>query len=267
MKFAITTTPNPVKFAPIVFCGSVAEAFKAASTYGYNGVEIHLREPGDINRKEVLALMRNTGLAATTIGTGIAAVEYGINFTHPDRAMRERAVKHIEAFVDLAGQLESCITIGLMTGKIGWGEDRQERRKMAVENINRCATTASGAGVTILLEPLNRYECDFLNTVQDVIEVIRETESSNIKVLADTYHMNIEEVDIAEQLCRNVDSIGYIHLADSNRHRPGMGHVRFPEIIESLRQAGYQGYGSFECLPIPDPVSVASESIQYVKDL
>lgn len=267
MKYAITATPNPVKFAPIVLCGPIEEAFQKAREYGYDGVEIHLRDTTDIDRTSVRALMRETGLAVTTLGTGIAAFEYQINFSHCDASMRERAVRHVEEFVDLAAELGSCITIGLMTGKLGRGDDREERRKVAIENIARAGSSAARHKVTILLEPLNRYECDYLNTIDDAAAVIREIGSANIRVLADTFHMNMEEVDIAGQLSRNIDSIGYIHLVDSNRQMPGAGHIRIPGIVRALHQNNYQGYLSFECLPIPDPETVAAGAIAFIKGL
>ena len=267
MKIAITATPNPVKFAPIVFCGPVEAAFRQAALIGYDGVEVHLRDPDDISRSAVAALRADTGLEVTTLGTGIASFEYGIHFAHPDEAVRRQAVAHVEKFVGLAAELGSCITIGMFNGTVGRGEDREERRKAAIENIAQCTATASKEGVQILFEPLNRYENDYINTVADAMNIIEEIGLSNIKVLADTFHMNIEELDIAQTLRDNIQHLGYVHLVDSNRQMPGKGHTPIPDIVRALNDGGYTGYVSFECLPIPSPETVAKEAIEYVRSL
>lgn len=267
MKFAITATPNPVRFAPIVFCGPIEEAFRKAAFIGYNGVEIHLRDPDDINRSGVAGFREDTGLEITTLGTGIASFEYGIHFAHPDESVRRQAVTHVEKFVSLAAELGSCITIGMFNGTVGRGIDREERRKAAIGNIARCAATAEKEDVQILLEPLNRYENDYINTVADAITIIEEIGLSNIKVLADTFHMNIEEIDIAQTLRENIQYLGYVHLVDSNRLMPGKGHTPIPEILDALSDGGYTGYLSFECLPVPNSETVASEAIEYTRSL
>jgi len=267
MKFAITATPNPVKFAPIVFCGPVEAAFRKAALLEYNGVEIHLRDPDDISRSGVAGLKNDTGLEVTTLGTGIASFEYGIHFAHPEESVRRQAVAHVEKFVGLAAELGSCVTIGMFNGTVGRGEDREERRKAAIGNIAQCAATAKKEDVQILLEPLNRYENDYINTVADAVTIIEEIGLSNIKVLADTFHMNIEEIDIAHTLRENIQYLGYVHLVDSNRQMPGKGHTPIPGIIDALIDGGYSGYLSFECLPVPSAETVANDAIAYIRSL
>jgi 5-keto-L-gluconate epimerase len=268
MKISLTVTPNPVKFAPIVMCGPVSEAIKKAKTYGYDGVEIHLRDTKDIDRKEVKRLADDNGLEITTLGTGIAAFEYGINFGHENAGIRKKAVEYVRGYVELAAYLGSAVTIGIFSGRIGRGSDREERRKAAFECFKEFADTAAESGVLVLLEPLNRYESDYMNTQQEVMSVIKQSGFKNVKVLADTFHMNIEEVDICESLRKTgTNSLGYVHLVDSNRCGPGMGHIPMKEILKSLKEIDYNGFLSFECLPIPDVDTVLKQSINYVRDI
>jgi len=267
VKFALTATPNPVKFSPLLYCGPVENAFRKAAGFGYDGVEIHLRDTADVSAAGVRKLMKETGLAVTTLGTGIAAFEYGINFAHPDAAVRRRAVDHVKKFVDLAAELESAVTIGLMTGKAGRDAARETRISAAGECLAECRAAAEKAGVTLLLEALNRYESDYIVMQEDAADAARKAGGAPYRILADTFHMNIEEKSIAETLKRRADVIGYVHFADSNRRYPGSGHTDFAAAVRALRETNYDGYVSFECLPLPDPDTAARESIGYIKKL
>lgn len=268
MKIALTVTPNPVKFAPIVMCGPVNEGIRKAKAYGYDGVEIHLRDTGDIDRKEVKRLADDNGLEITTLGTGIGALEYGINFGHEDAGIRKKAVEHVKTFVETAAYLGSAITIGSFSGRIGRGADKEERREAAFECFREFADMAARSGVIVLVEPLNRYESDYMNTQEDALAVIRRGKFKNVKVLADTFHMNIEEADICERLRKTgAGKLGYMHLVDSNRCGPGMGHLPMKEILKTLKEIGYEGYLSFECLPIPDVDTVMKQTIKYIRDI
>ncbi len=267
MKIAITATPNPVKFSPIVYCGSVAAAFRKAAEFGYDGVEIHLRDVADVSVPEILKLKKDHGLDVTTLGTGIAAFEYGISFSDKDGSVRRRATEHVKKFIAVAAELGSAVTIGLMTGKAGKGEDREARIEAAHECLAECRMSAEKAGVILLLEALNRYESDYIVSQEDAVQACRKAGGAPFKILMDTYHMNIEERSIADTIREFGKEIGYVHFADSNRRYPGQGHTDFPAAVKALKEAGYDGYVSFECLPIPDPDTTAKEAIAYIKKL
>ena len=112
---------------------------------------------------------------------------------------------------------------------------------------------AARSCVTVLLEPLNRYECDYLNRLEDGAAIAAEIGAPNLKLLADTFHMNIEEPDIAASLRAAGSLVGHVHLADSNREAPGHGHLDIAGVLDALHGIGYQGYLSLEVLPVPAP--------------
>ncbi len=97
--------------------------------------------------------------------------------------------------------------------------------------------------------------------------VIREIGMSNLKLLADTFHMNIEEVDIAASLRRAAPALGHIHLADSNRQPPGYGHLDVRGVLQVLRDMDYQGYLSFEVLPLPNVRQATTDAVHTVKKI
>jgi sugar phosphate isomerase/epimerase len=276
MKLSLTATPaqaggsthpKPGRLAPILLRAEPAEAFALAAELGYDGVELHLRRPGDIDRVAVKKLAADYGLDIPMIGTGMA-VEDGLTFADSDPDVRRRAVMRIREHVALAQFLGSMPVIGSIRGTLGNDpQTRPTRLASAAGCIRKCAEAAAEAGVTLLVEPINRYETDYLNTVQEALGLLHDIGSPSLKLLVDTYHMNIEEADIAASVRQAGAAIGHVHLADSNRQVPGHGHLDFPSVLRALRDVHYQGYLSLECLPLPSPRQAAEDGIRTVKPM
>ena len=93
------------------------------------------------------------------------------------------------------------------------------------------------------------------------MKLIRSLQATNVKLLCDLFHMNIEEADIGSSLRAAGPLVGHVHFADSNRQAVGFGHTHVPPIIDALRSIGYAGYLSAEILPLPDSVSAARQTI------
>jgi sugar phosphate isomerase/epimerase len=111
---------------------------------------------------------------------------------------------------------------------------------------------AAAAGVSLLLEPLNRYEDHMVNTLAEAAALIAEAGPAGLGVLADTYHMNLEEDDPGAALRAAAPVLGAVHLSDSNRHHPGRGHIDFAAVLATLRDIGFAGTLSVECRPRGD---------------
>lgn len=266
MKLALTATPSEAPSAPILLRGKPADVFKLAAELGYDGVELHLRYPKDVDAVTVRRLMNDYGLGVPTLGTGMAAAVDGLTFSNPDPAIRRQAVERVKEHINLAAFLGSAVTIGLLSGRLGSdAAQRPALREAALACLDECCRTAAGVGVTMLVEPLNRYECDYLNKVKDALEVIAQIGAPNLKLLADTFHMNIEEVDIAASLRQAGPNLGHVHLADSNRQAPGHGHLDIQSVLETLQQINYRGYLSFEVLPLPNARRATEDAIRTVK--
>ena len=268
MKLVTTATPSEVNLAPILLRGPLAESFALASRYGCDGIEVHLRDPHDVDWEEMVELSRRHALPVTTLGTGMAAGMDGLTFSDPEAGIRTRAVARVKEHIRLAARLGSAVTIGVLNGNLSSDlEQAAQRREYHLACLKECCRAAADAGVSLLLEPLNRYECDWLNTTEDALSIIAQLGFDNLKYLADTFHMNIEEVNIAASLRRAGSALGYIHLVDSNRCGPGQGHLPFGEVLNALLEVGYDGYLSLECLPEPDGETAIKHSLSYIKKL
>jgi sugar phosphate isomerase/epimerase len=120
-------------------------------------------------------------------------------------------------------------------------------------------------GAVLLFEPLNRYEDHMVNTVAQAAELVRDL--PGVRILADTYHMNIEEDDPCEALRGAGDLLGAVHLSDSNRHQPGTGHVPFAEIVRTLRDIGFDGVLSVECRLRGEPEQAVRDCGRFLRGL
>jgi sugar phosphate isomerase/epimerase len=122
---------------------------------------------------------------------------------------------------------------------------------------------AGKRGVRFLLEPLNRYEGNVVNTLAEGAALIGGL--AHTSLLADCFHMNIEERSIAEALRGAARHVGHVQLADSNRRPAGLGHTHWPSVAAVLREIGYSGWLSAEALPYPDPEAAARLGIEAIR--
>jgi len=238
-----------------------------AAELGYDGVELHLRRPTDIDRVVVKRRASDLGLGIPMIGTGMA-VEEGLTFADPDPEVRRRAVVRIRDQMDLGLYLGAMAVIGGIKGRLGADpEGRVARLALVRACCEECVRAAEAANAVLLIEAINRYETDFLNTVAETAALVREIGSPHLKLLVDTFHMNIEEADIAASLRQAGALICHVHLVDTNREAPGHGHLDMPAVLLALRDVHYHGYLSLECLPLPDPRRAAEDGIRTLRPL
>lgn len=143
----------------------------------------------------------------------------------------------------------------------------EEDRLVLLDSLERINRVARESGTHLYLEPLNRYEDHMINTLADAVSLIEEGLFSHVKVIADFYHMNIEEARMDESLRKVKAHLGHIHLADSHRYQPGDGHLDFATGFRVLKEIGYDGDMAFECRVLGMPeAEVYRNSVKYVRE-
>jgi sugar phosphate isomerase/epimerase len=152
-----------------------------------------------------------------------------------------------------------------MQGKWGGDVTREQALDWLAEALHAIGQNAAKHGVPFIYEPLNRYETNLMNRLADGARFIESHSLSNIVLLADLFHMNIEEASTAQALLETGRHVGHIHWADSNRQAMGFGHTSTASIVEALRQIGYQGYLSAEILPLPDAEAAARQTLSSIR--
>lgn len=123
----------------------------------------------------------------------------------------------------------------------------QEDEEILLESLHHLGEHAQHEGVQLFLEPLNRYEDHMINTLDQAVELCKKISLGSVQVMADLFHMNIEEQNSATALIEAKDYLAHVHLADSNRFQPGLGQIQFEQIFQALKQIEYNGFLAVEC--------------------
>ena len=262
MKSAVTISLVPeARGGPFVFWDDLDAACKTARQLGFDAVEIFPPGPEVFEGGAVASTLRRHGLNLAAVGTGAGWVKHKLTLTSADPDERDRATAFIRSIIDAAAALGAPAIIGSMQGR--WGGEVPQGR--AAEYLRGALDTlslhAATRGQLLLYEPLNRYETNLCNTLAAGAELLAHMPASRVQLLADLFHMNIEESNLGQAIRDNGARIGHVHLADSNR-RPALGgHTNLAAIAEALHDVGYTGYLSAECLPHPNPEEAARTTI------
>ena len=263
MKLSIAIADsNALESAFVVFRG-FEESIPKAAKLGYNGVELALKRVDEINLNKLDSLLQQHDLIVSCISTGQVYADGGLVLTHSSKHKRLEVKTIFKDFIDMADGYGKMVNIGRARGTIG-DRNKDYVESLFIDVVRELCEYASPKGVSLVLEPLNRYESDFINTVEEGVRFVKEISSGNLGILPDVFHMNIEEKNIGAEFCKNIDYIKYIHFADSNRMAPGQGHLDFSGIFASLQNTGYTGWISTEILPRPDADKAASQAIEFL---
>lgn len=263
MKSAVTIALVPqIKTGPWVFWNNLEEGMNKAAALGFDAVELFTADANavDISRVQKCADQFNISIAA--VGTGAGKVIQGLTLTDPDAGIRIRAMDFIKDMIEFGAKLNAPAIIGSMQGNIAAGGTREESLQWLAEGLNILGHWAEQSGVPLIYEPLNRYETNLINRFDDAVAFVKNLDTSNVKLLADLFHMNIEEESIAATIRRHGAHIRHVHFADSNRKAIGWGHTPVNEIALALKEINYPGYISAEIFPLPAPDDAALQTIR-----
>jgi sugar phosphate isomerase/epimerase len=247
---------------------SLKEKVVKLEQFGFDGVELWgsgLKE----RLSEVKEAFKGRTIKISTICAG-----YGGCLLDPDKKERERAINDIKELLSLSGELNA---VGLIVVPV-FGPPRlpdlsplmsvkELEKKLLVELLNELGDYAYIQGTYVLLEPLNRYETHFIKSLQDGKEVLELTHNKGLKLMADFFHMSIEEANISESILENGSLIAHIHLADSNRLLPGMGHTDFSTPFKILKGKGYTNYMALECGIPGDSDELLPKTVKFLRSL
>ncbi len=267
MKLSVVLSTQASQFEAVAFKGDFEANVAKIAGWGYDGVEVAIRDPRLVDGNEILRIAAAHGLEIPAIGTGQAWGEEGLSYTDPDPAVRVAAVQRTRAHIPFAAQSGAVIIIGLLRGIVKPGVSQEQALGWLVESLQECCAAAELHGVRLALEPINRYETTLVNNVAQGMELLERIGAENMGLLLDTFHMNIEDAEMVESVRTCGDRIFHFHVADSNRWYPGAGHIDFEAILQALVETGYEGYVSGEFMPQPDADLAARRSIEYLRQL
>ena len=241
-----------------------ADSFRKAGELGYHGVELALKTAQDISRTELESLLEKNKLEVSCISTGQVFAALGLYFTHPDADARQKLQQLFYELIDLAADHSQLLNIGRSRGFIAPGSTAEQTKQLFAETLAPVREHAIKRDVKLIIEPVNRYEINFINSVDEGSELISSLGLTGVGLMPDVFHMNIEDDKIGGSLIRNSENVSYIHMADSNRLAPGWGHLDFDDVFDSLVKMAYDGWLSVEILPKPDPDSAARQAASFL---
>ena len=246
-----------------------AERLANLDAWGYEGVELtdfdgRLRPRVD----EIKAALADSPIQVSTICGG-----NGSQFVHRDQANRTESVRQLREILNLTAVFGAvgCVAVPLfnrdprLLGLEPYATTEQLQRDLLVAILRPLAQEAADLGVSILLEPLIRYESNFPKDLAEAATICDDVDSPGLKMLADFFHMNVEEADVAASLNAAARHVRHIHLADSNRQVPGRGHTDFVSGFRALREMGYRGFAALECSVAEPRGRTLQETARYVR--
>jgi sugar phosphate isomerase/epimerase len=225
-------------------------------------------DSSSIDHEQLADKLEEYKLTAYTIATGQTYYADGYSLFNADKSKREKCVERLFGHIDLAKSLKCMVIVGGIRGTIlATGGERSEQEREGRECLRRCVVYAGERNVVLLLEPVNRYETNVVNTIDEGLALISQIDLPNLMLLPDTFHMNIEEASMADGLLRASSLVGYVHFADSNRLAPGWGHIDFASLLSALSKIGYTRPIGVEILPKPDDRAAAGQAIKHLMEL
>ncbi len=228
--------------------------------FGYDGVEIPIFEMDEANFTRLGKKLDSLGLERTTV----CCVGADANPIAGDAAVRKAAVEKLKRAVDMSRICGSKLMAGPFHSAIGEFSGKgptQDEWKHGKELFSQLAEYAKQAGVTLVLEYLNRFECYFLNCVADTVRFVREVNHPNLRLMYDTFHANIEEKDIARALRECAPYLAHVHISENDRGTPGEGHVDWDTTFRVLKEIKYDGWLVVEAFGLALPALAAATKI------
>jgi len=262
IRSAVTVSlVNEARGGPFVYWHDLPGACRAASGLGFDAVEVFPPAPDAVAPAMLRKLLDDNGLALAAVGTGAGWVKQKLHLCLADATARAKARAYIRGIIDFAGPFGAPAIIGSMQGRFGDEVDQPTALQLLAEALEDLGEHARQYQVPLIFEPINRYETNLINTIDAGLKLVEPLTTKNVLLLADLFHMNIEEVDTAAALRAGGSRIGHVHFVDSNRRPAGMGHIDYRPIVSALESIGYNRFASAEALPYPDPESAARQTI------
>ena len=248
---------------------------------GFDGVEFPIFHTDGFPATRIRRALEAEGLECTACG----ALPAGLHMGSEDAAVRAKTGAYLRECAEALAEAGGHIFAGPFYSPVGYlpGRRRTEDEwRRAVEGYRELAPSLEACGVTLALEPINRFETYFLNTAADAARLIDEVGNPRVGVLYDTFHANIEEKDVPAGCFTLGKRLVHAHASENDRGTPGTGHVDWPRHLRALHEIGYDGWLTIESFGsqvaeiaaaaaiwrdlAPSPEEIAFEGLRFLKN-
>jgi len=248
--------------------------------HGFDGIEVSLFRPADFALKDIRKGLEQNHLECTIC----SVIPGGLNMISDDASIRQKTRTHMEDCIKTAADVGAKIMAGPLYSPVGYLPGRRrtaDEWKWAVECYQSLGPVLERHGVTIAIEPLNRFETYFLNTAADAVALCDQIDHPHVGILFDTFHANIEEKSIGQGYLTVARHLKHVHTCENDRGIPGSGHVEWKDVFQALRDIRYDGWLTIESFGFalgelsaaasiwrdiaPTPESIAFEGVKFLK--
>lgn len=242
---------NPMKLAiqeDMLPGPTLEDRFHQAADLGLQGIEFW-SEHLSVQAGEIEKLNGTGGVTAASVNHG-----HRSRFLDPDPGERQRAIQELEEALTMAGRIGASgvvfvphFSTALLPDLSPWMDVVSLERNLLTAQLKGLADHAQKAGVQLWVEPVNHYETHLLNRLVDAATLVAPLSHPNLGIVADLFHMALEEEDISAAILDHANLIGHVHLADNNRRLPGLGRTDFRQALGTLSKVNYSGWLALEC--------------------
>jgi D-psicose/D-tagatose/L-ribulose 3-epimerase len=237
---------------------SLETSLRRLQKYGYDGVEL-AAEPYTTDIADTRKLLDQYGLVVTSL-CGIYTRERDL--ASPNAEIRAKAVQYVKDSVDMAAALGAAhvIVVPNAVGRTGPESTRDEEWSHAVNGIREAGIYAASKNISLAIEAINRFEAYLAINLTTALQLVEEVNVPSVKLMADAFHMNIEERDEMAILKKIAPYLIHVHIADNTREAAGMGNTDFEAMLRTLKEINYQGPLTMEFMPpVGDTYTIAAQ--------
>jgi D-psicose/D-tagatose/L-ribulose 3-epimerase len=236
MKFGMNTLIYTGEFGD-----SHASLFPGLKKMGYDGVEIALGAKGDFDTGRMLASLNENGLVCSSVCGLFGA---GRDMRGPDQASIRGGIEYTKDCIDIASEMKAGVVVGPLYSVVGRAameteENRKKQWALVVDGLKEACEHAEKKGIELGLEPLNRFETDFMNVADDALRMVADVGSDRLGLHLDTFHMSHEEKSSADAIRRAGKSLFHVHASENDRGTPGTGQVHWDAVAAALKEINY----------------------------
>ncbi len=202
--------------------------------FGFSGIELNMSRPEQVDPLDLKALLADHGLKMTMFASGATANAEGLSLSHEDERVRAASNQRCIEFLDLAAEYEAGVIAGFLKGPAS--ADRSRARALFRDSLVQLEPHVRERQVPLLIEATNHYESSVANSLAEAAGFFDGFENPFLRILPDTYHMNIEECSMFGALVKYSDLYQSVHISDNNRFFPGLGAIDFYAILRFLKE-------------------------------
>ncbi|MGE4484830.1 MAG: sugar phosphate isomerase/epimerase family protein [Oscillospiraceae bacterium] len=263
---SITDSMDVAKASAITMRGKLPYLLERVKTLGFDAAEINVADPTKYNMKELKRHLYDNGLVCCAALTGLS-LKGDRNLVTADKANRQAAVDMLKQYIDFCKELDAITIVGTYRAYIPFSDDPKPYVENYRESVIKLAEYAEEVGVIIVLEAINMYYTNFLNSMREMTRFVKELNMPSVKLHLDSSHMILHDVDVHSRIIACGDDLKYVHFSDSDRYACGTGNINFSEYIRGLYDLDYDGYCTIEVVPYPNQERAPEFSLRYLKML